>query len=296
LTDCGPEVNRNDDREDDFPAEGVRMKSPFPGMDPYIEACGLWGDFHSSLISEIKRGLARVAPDRYLVRTQERSYLVLVEPEGKETHSFLPDVSVSTTQARKKPTRKQSGTAVLEPGEGVQPVSLRALVTESHQEAFVEIYETTPEQRLVTCIEVLSPSNKRPNTPGWDDYLRKRQSLLLENVHLVEIDLLRGGQRLPMFDPWPDYVYTLLLARAHKFQRCLVWPGHFRAPLPPIPIPLADPDPDLTLDLQPMIDSVYEVSRYGHSIDYTRPLSPRLGPEDAAWLKRQLRDRQEKGR
>src|SRR5436190_656117 len=145
------------------------MKSPFPGMDPYIEACGLWGDFHQRLITMIADRLGEVAPERYLVRTQERSYLVLVEPEGKETHSFLPDVSVSTPQTRKKSAKKQGGTAVLEPGGGVQPVSLRALVTETHREGFVEIYEATPEQRLVTCVEVLSPTNKRPNSPGWND-------------------------------------------------------------------------------------------------------------------------------
>src|SRR3712207_9248145 len=81
---------------------------------------------------------------------------------------------------------------------------MRAFIEEEHREAFVEIYEGTPERRLVTCIEVLSPSNKRPGTPGWDLYLRKRQSLMLGGVHLVEIDLLRGGQRLPMLDPWPD--------------------------------------------------------------------------------------------
>jgi hypothetical protein len=130
------------------------MRSPFPGMDPYIEACGLWGDFHHDLISEIKNALAQAAPERYLVRAGERSYVVLVEEE--------------------------------------------------HREAFVEIYEATPEQRLVTSIEILSPSNKRPRTPGYDLYLRKRQSLLLGDANLVEIDLLRGGSRMPMLDLWPD--------------------------------------------------------------------------------------------
>jgi hypothetical protein len=130
------------------------MRSPFPGMDPYIEACGLWGDFHHDLISEIKHALAQAAPERYLVRAGERSYVVLVEDE--------------------------------------------------HREAFVEIYEATPEQRLVTSIEILSPSNKRPRAPGYDLYLCKRQSLLLGDANLVEIDLLRGGSRMPMLDLWPD--------------------------------------------------------------------------------------------
>jgi hypothetical protein len=38
------------------------MNSPFPGMDPYIEHCGLWIDFHDDLIAEIKRSLAARLP------------------------------------------------------------------------------------------------------------------------------------------------------------------------------------------------------------------------------------------
>jgi hypothetical protein len=203
-------------------------------MDPYIEACGLSEDFHLHLIEKISEQLADACPERYLVRTGERSY-------------------------------------------------------EEHREAFVEIYETDPEQRLVTCIEALSPSNKRPGTMGWDLYQRKRQSLLLGNVNLVEIDLLRGGQRMPMLDPWPDSPYVLMVARAKKPQLCQAWPTHFRRPLPTIPVPLAKPDPAIPLSLQPLIAGIYQRYRYQRSIDYTRPLTPPPSAEDAAWLERHLR-------
>src|SRR5438094_905968 len=143
------------------------MKSPFPGMDPYIEACGLWEDFHSNFVHKIGEQLAEAVPPRYFVRTGERSYLVLVESEGKASHPFLPDVSVTALPGRKRPARK-GGAAVAEPADEVEPVVMRAFIEEEHREAFVEIYESRPEQQLVTCIEALSPSNKRPNTPGWD--------------------------------------------------------------------------------------------------------------------------------
>jgi len=268
------------------------MKSPFPGMDPYIEDCGLWGDFHHRLISSIADALADAAPERYLVRTEERSYLVLVESDGKTSYPFLPDVSVTAPEGRKKTPRKRGGAAVAEAAEEAEPVTMRAFIEEEHREAFVEIYEATPEQRLVTCIEVLSPSNKRPGSDGRDLYLRKRQSLLLGDANLVEIDLLRGGQRMPMLDPWPDSPYTLMVARAKKYQLCKVWPSHFRRALPRIPVPLAKPDPDLSIDLQPMIEAIYQRSRYERSIDYTRPLNSPLGPEESAWLETQLRTRQ----
>ena len=50
-------------------------------------------------------------------------------------------------------------------------VTMRAFIDEHFRESFIEIYEADPEVRLVTCIEVLSPSNKRRGTEGWEQYL-----------------------------------------------------------------------------------------------------------------------------
>jgi hypothetical protein len=259
-------------------------------MDPYIEASRLWEDFHTSLIAQIAIQMADAAPERYVVRTGERSYLVLVESQGKDSHPFVPDVSVTTPRGRKKGTKK-AGAALAEPAIQDKPHVLRAFIEDEHREKFVEIYETDPEMRLVTTVEVLSPANKRPGTPGWDVYQRKRQSLLLGSVNLVEIDLLRGGQRMPMLDPWPKGPYVLMVARARKPQACLVWEGHFQRPLPPIPVPLARPDPDLSLNLQPLIDTIYQRFRYARSIDYAVELTPSLSPEEAAWCRQQLQSR-----
>jgi Protein of unknown function (DUF4058) len=264
------------------------MSSPFPGMNPYIESRGLWRDFHLKLIYGIQAFLSEAAPDRYLVRTEERSYILLVEDDGRKSHPFFPDVSISKKR-RQKASSTRSRIAVAEPVMAVEPIVMRAFVEEEHREAFVEIYEDSPDQRLVTSIEVLSPSNKRPNTPGWDLYLRKRQSLLLSRTSLVEIDLLRGGQRMPMLDPWPESPYTLLVSRATTFRSCKVWPAYFQLPLPSIPVPLAKPDPDIILDLQPMIHAIYKRSRYERSIDYSKPTDPPLKPGETTWLKKRLK-------
>ena len=105
-------------------ATSKMMKSPFMGMDPFIEACGLWGDFHSHLIERIGEKLADEAPEHYLVRTGERSYVVLVESEGTKSHPFLPDVSVTSRRVRKKTLTKGS-TALAEPEEETEPVTMR---------------------------------------------------------------------------------------------------------------------------------------------------------------------------
>ena len=258
------------------------MPSPFPGMDPYIEMCGLWEDFHKHLIEQIAWQLAGVAPERYVVRTGERSYLVLVKSEGKKEYPFLPDVSVAAPRGRKKGAKK-GATAIAEPATEDKPHVLRAFIEDEHREEFVEIYETGPEMQLVTSLEVLSPSNKRPNSEGWDLYQRKRQSLLLGRVNLVELDLLRGGQRMPMLDPWPNSPYVLMVARARKTDACLVWEGHFQHPLPTIRIPLAKSDPDLSLSLQPLVETIYRRFRYEQSINYSLELTPSLTPDEADW-------------
>ena len=268
------------------------MKSPFPGMDPYIESQGLWGDFHDDLINEIKRALAEAAPKRYLIRTSKRSYQVLIESEGKTKHPFEPDVRITTAAKGKKPKEKSAGVAMAESSTEEEPLTLRAFIAEEHRESFVEIFEKDdPEVRLVTTIEVLSPSNKRRGTEGWEQYQSKRQSALLGGVNLVEIDLLRGGRRPPMLDPWPNSPYTLLVARGpFRYQRCKVWRAYFQRPVTEIPVPLDHPDADIPLRLQPMIEAIYQRARYGESIDYRKPLKPPLRGAEATWMKARLRE------
>ncbi len=258
------------------------MKSPFPGMDPYIEACGLWEDFHSHLIEKIHDLLAATVPEHYIVRTGERAYVVLAETEGKDEHSFQTDVGV-TTRTPPPPKSAQGEVALEEPATEGEPLTLRAQIATEYRETFIEIYELRLERRLITCVEVLSPSNKREDSLGWEQYLRKRQGLLLGTASLVEIDLLRGGQRLPMVDPWPRCPYTLLVARRERAPYCRVWPAYYHRPLPAIPVPLSKPDPDVSVDLQPLVEAIYARSRYDRDIDYTRPLAP-LQPEEVAWF------------
>jgi hypothetical protein len=264
------------------------MKSPFPGMNPYIEACGLFEDFHAKLIGEIERSLAPRLPERYVVRTGERSYVVLAPEVESRKYQMLPDVAVITRPSR-GPRKRGDGTAVAErPPVKRGPAIMRALVESEFRETLLEIRELNPQHRLVTSIEVLSPANKREDSPGWVQYLRKRQAILTGHANLVEIDLLRSGQRMPMEDDWPDSPYYLLVARKEESPRCTVWPAHFMEPLEDIPVPLAPPDGDVMLALQPLVEAVYERSRYEQELDYRRALRPGPTKAETAWLKQRL--------
>lgn len=261
------------------------MPSPFAGMDPFVEACGLWEDFHPLLIAEIHRVLAASVPDRYSVRVGVRSYIVLTDADGKDFKPFLPDVGITTPSST--PERKSSSSAVAEASES-EGVAMEAFVATEYRETFLDIYAHDPDKRLVTGLEVLSPSNKRRGSEGWELYLRKRQGFLLGAANLVELDLLRGGQRMPMISPWPASPYVLLVARRERAPRCKVWPAFFHRPLPSIRVPLSAPDPDVSLDLQPLVTALYARSRYESDIDYTRPLQPALSEDESAWLAEQL--------
>lgn len=265
------------------------MTSPFPGMDPYIEAAGLWRDFHARLIGRILEALETTIPDRYRVRTDLREVVELVETEGKAHASMYPDVKV--TGEPRATSNRSTGVAVAEAEPDVAPYQLEALITEEFRERFIEILTVEPQRRLVTCIEVLSPTNKRLNSDSRSQYLRKRQALFLGDVNLVEIDLLRGGEPMPMRAPWSEAPYRLLVGRAGSKGQCQVWPAHFRKPLPRLPVPLDPPDADLSLDLQPMIAAIYERSRYGADLDYSQPLDPPLSEQDTAWLREQVEAR-----
>lgn len=186
------------------------------------------------------------------MRLGERAYIELESQADDAKRRSQGDVTVPVSKARTRTPLVESATAVFdaittEP----PPVTMRALIEAEYRESYVEIWSQRPARKLVTTIEVLSSTNKRFGTIGWDQYVQKRQAHFMGRANLVELDLLRGGTRMPMDDDWPDSPYYALVSRKQAGQRCTVWPAHFARPLPVIPIPLAPPDADFPLALQP---------------------------------------------
>src|SRR5438270_785761 len=130
------------------------MGSPFPGMDPYIEVNHLWEDFHNKLIGEIERALSARVPDRYVVRTGERSYVALAQlDDEEEERAFLPDVAVTSRRGSARRGREPQRSARVA-GPGAQgAVTMRALVKSEYREAFLEIRQVDPQHKLITGIE-----------------------------------------------------------------------------------------------------------------------------------------------
>lgn len=169
----------------------------------------------------------------------------------------------------------QVGTEYLVTIQTSAALQLPAVEVEQHRS--LEIRDRR-HRRVITVIEVLSPSNKAPGGDR-DDYLAKRRQVLAGQTHLVEIDLRRGGVR-PDLPVLPSCDYYALVSRYEDRPRIDFWPIGLRESLPRIPIPLALPDPPVWLDIRSVLDRAY----YGKYI-YDETPDPPLRADDEAWAR-----------
>jgi len=245
-------------------------------MDPYLEG-PLWVTVHSNLVEEIARGLAPQLRPKYFALTNQRILVTVPDPIELGATPRSPDVGVYGGAGEDRRAELAGATA---------PLVLDALVPEATPQTFVEIRDVQ-ERRLVTAIEVLSPTNKRGE--GGEEYKKKRQQLLSSDAHYLEIDLLRIGERFPLAGPLPSVPYFVFLSRAEQRPRVEVWPIPLDQPLPTVPIPLLPGDADVSLDLQQAFQTIYELFEYDQAADHSGAPSVSLTPEQAAWAEARLR-------
>jgi hypothetical protein len=244
-------------------------------MDPYLEG-SLWMTVHTQLSAEIARQLAPKLRPRYLALTTER--FVYEEPESVAiaTVNVYPDVSVTT--AKFSAGSDESGVATA-------PLTLQTVIPTPIPHVTVEIRDTAGRE-LVTAIEVLSPTNKRGE--GYGEYMAKRRRILLSQAHLMEIDLLRRGRRVPMREPLPPVPYFVFLSRAEHRPLTNVWPIRLDESLPSVPVPLLPGDRDVILELQLALSNVYDLLGYDLAVDYHKPPEVALEPELESWVASRL--------
>jgi hypothetical protein len=253
------------------------MKSPFPGMDPYLEEH--WGDVHQAFVTYIRDMLQPQLPEHLRARMQERVYIEL--PEGMR-REYYPDVRIIEYPG----TRSADAAAVDSGGVAVADSVLVDLDIEPKTESYVQVIDVRSGHQVVTSIEVISPTNKRAGE-GKRLYLQERQDMMLGGANTVEIDLLRSGDWLLPISPeriMPAHQTTYLawIWRVRDPNRLTVVRIPLRARLPVLPIPLRDTDAEVALDLQSILDQCYRNGGYD-DIDYRTPPSPPLSDADRDW-------------
>jgi hypothetical protein len=242
-------------------------------MDPYLEAPAGWQEFHSRFINTISDFLVPQLRPRYAVHIERYVYLTALDAEAPH---LRPDVSVAQTSP--EAPRTEGAVATLTEIATATLVPLPDIEEVRHY--FLEIRELTT-QRVVTVIEMLSPFNKRIGD-GRTEYLKRRNAILNNDAHLIELDLLREGERVPMGKPLPPADYYAIVSRSYRRPMAEVYAWTIRQKMPTIPVPLLWGEPDVPLDLQRVLTTVYDRAGYDYRLPYDRDPEPPLRAEDAA--------------
>ena len=262
-------------------------ENPFPGMNPYLEHPGIWPDVHNRIIVALSSDLGRRLRPEYRVTTQERVY-VLSEPggNGNGSASFrvadaaVLSVAAGSGQAMRNP----------EPERSQDAIAVQLPATELFKERYLEVRRVDNRQ-VVVVIELLSPTNK-DDGGGHSDYLAKRASVLSSATHLVEIDLLRAGRRMPVIGDVPDYHYRILVANARRNEPVAdLYAFDFRRDIPDFVMPLAKDAEGIAVNLNAVVNAVYADGSFDLDIDYQQDPAAPLSDADRVWLDQLLREK-----
>jgi hypothetical protein len=260
---------------------GVTTKNPFPGMNPFCEQ--RWRGAHTALITYIRDALQERLPQDLIAAPEEE--VVTIGAEGRSV-TYRPDVQVQQPWTLREPGGAEAARASPHaPAE----LPIRVLL-EKEVERWIEIRDKGG--RLITVLELLSPSNKL-EWPERERYLRKRHAFIAGGANFVEIDLVRQGGSV--FPQGVRHVleragacYGVCVFRATNPTEREVYPIGLRERLPAIHVPLRSADGDVSLELQALIDQCHERGRY-HLLNYRLALEPPLPHPDAVWADELLR-------
>jgi len=256
----------------------MAIRSPFPGMDPWLEL--FWEDVHQRALTYAADALQQQLPSGLRARLQERVY---VETPAERIRESAPDIRI--VEHPRLPKVRTSG-ALAAGGVAVAEPIFVEVADDPAIEGIIEIVDARAGSKLVTAIELLSVSNKRPGS-GMEKYRQKQSEVVAAEANLVEIDLLRAGERVflcPIENIPPDHrtQYQVCVYRQCNPSGYEIYRVPLRERLPVIRIPLRVGDDDVTLDLQALIDQTYDKAAYDF-LDYSTGPVPPLAPDDAAW-------------
>jgi hypothetical protein len=246
------------------------MPSPFPGMDPYLEHPSLWPDVHNRLITAIADQLTPLVAPRYYIGLERRTYLL--KPDDV-VFIGRPDVAVVS----QRPSPQLAALPLAEVG----VLEVEVPMADEVSENFLEVREVRT-GKLVTILELLSPVNKL-HGEGREQYQQKRTHVFFSQTNLVEVDLLRAGEPMPVVGEPVASDYRILVSRGWQRPRGQLYPFQLRQPIPVSPLPLLREDEAPEVDLGAILHALYDRARFDLRLDYTQPPVPPLSDEDAAW-------------
>lgn len=256
-------------------SEDESMPSPLPGMNPYLEHPRSCPNFHHRLITAIAISLEPQLRPRYRVVVEEAIYQAV----GQDSVLVgVPDVAIQSTQRQPVSSVNASGQPVLRS----QPILVDLPIPEVVRQGYLEIQDVVTRE-VVTVIEVLSPTNKRPGE-GRRTYEAKRQIILASATNLVEVDLLRQWTPIVQLPDQLSTHYRILISASATRPQASLYAFNLTDAIPAFPLPLQENEPEPIVNLQSLMGDIYDQSGYDLVIDYTEEPIPPLVKDDAAWL------------
>ncbi len=241
------------------------MLNPFPGMNPWLENPAIWRDVHQRLITTLANSLGPRLRPRYFVAVETHTY-VSVSPDVPVATRF-PDVMVIDRGGPAVETALAADSLYL-----TVELPIRE-PREPIEEGYMEIRLASTGE-IVTVIELVSHTSKQM---GHD------LKFYDPDVHFVEIDLLRAGPPMPHTERAASSHYRLFIRRRERPHQARLYPFSVRQPIPTFPLPLLPDDAEPVVDLNALLNTVYNQAGYDLVLRYDQPPAPPLSAEDTAW-------------
>jgi hypothetical protein len=229
------------------------MPSPFPGMDPYLEAPEIWPDFQAALALAISQSLSETLPAGYEARLNRRTEPATL-PEGEPTGYAFVEIGQHQGGDRPQTLIEIVGPRCKRPG--------------ADREAYI--------------------GQQREALSGGTSLITI--DLLRDGRHPWVSD--EFGTRLESIGLRPDYLVLVNRAwqPARGVARCQVFPTFLPEPLPAVPVPLREGQAEALLDLQFVFTRAYDGGPYRRgAVDYTQPPRPPLPDHLVGWARERIR-------
>jgi hypothetical protein len=245
-------------------------------MDPYLEHPILWPGVHNGLIVTLQLVLAPQLRPRYYIALEERVYVT--EPDQR---AFIgrPDLAVVG--------HPEAGATFQPMVSASSGLTVRVPLPDEVRETYLEVRETGTDY-VITVLEILSSTHKRPGR-GRQIYEGKRLDVLATRTHLVEIDLIRAGEPMPILDNGSTSHYRILVSRGDRRPHATLYAFGVRQMIPPFPLPLKPEDQEPLVDIGGLLHDLYDRASYDLRLDYQGEPVPSLSAEDALWADQLLR-------
>ena len=259
-----------------------QFTNPFPGMNPYLESVPWWREIHNTLISEIRYFLREALPINYLVTMEERATVIHNPPQDPvRRYPIIQDITIAAER-----NQELAGVGSVD-GQAVTVVLPDVYPA---YERYIHI-RTENRSEVITIIEILSPTNKHSGR-GRDSYLQKRNQILNSSAtHLVEIDLLRDGDPMPVIGYDGGDPYRLMVSRNELRPSADLYPFALQSEIPEIRIPLLNADDEPILKLGEILNEIYSKGYLGRGLDYQIDPSGPLSQSDRKWIDGLLREK-----